>query len=224
LAGSTWEADANILRISDLSLVYYTAEYCSPKWLNSTHTDKIDKQLNITMRTIGGLTKSTPLKWLPVISNIPPPRLRRENNLLRECNKYTSNPNLPIHKDLSIPGEIQRLTSQKPPWRTARKLIQEKFDINNRLVKDWISENPDLHKLVRHLTAKQLGFLITNFYLTKIWTTLNRIRTGHGKSGHMMFKWRLCNSEVCDCGHKSQVTHIMSYKIYIYIYQLLSTV
>lgn len=41
-----------------------------------------------------------------------PPRLRRENNLLREWNKYTRNPNLPIHKYLSIPEEIQRLSPE----------------------------------------------------------------------------------------------------------------
>lgn len=158
------------------------------------------------MRTIGGLTKSTPLKWLPVISNITPPRLRRENNLIREWNKYISNSNLPIHKDLPIPEEMQRLKSRKPPWRTARKLIQEKFDINNRWEENWITENPDVHKLVTHSTARQPGFALTR----KIWTTLNRVRTGHGRSGHMMFKWRLRDSDVCDCGHESQTTcHII---------------
>jgi len=128
--------------------------------------DKIDKQLIITMRTIGGLTKSTPLKWLLVNSYIDPPRLRREKNLLREWNKYTNYLNLPIHKNLPIPEEVQRLESRQPPWRTARKLIQEKFDINNRWEENWISVNPDVHKLVTDPTARQPGLII--LYLHKI--------------------------------------------------------
>jgi len=56
-----------MLRISTLSLVYSAAEYCASVWLNSIHTMNVDKHLNAAMRTIGGLTKSTPLKWLPVL-------------------------------------------------------------------------------------------------------------------------------------------------------------
>jgi len=64
-----------------------------------------------------------------------------------------------------------------------------------------------VHKLITHPTDRQPEFELTR----KIWTTLNRIRTGHGRSGHMMFKWRLRDFEVCDYGHKSQMTsHIIN--------------
>ncbi|VVC31064.1 Hypothetical protein CINCED_3A021050 [Cinara cedri] len=43
------------------------------------------------MRTICGLTKSTSLKWLPVLGNIDSPKLRREQALIKERNKYTGN-------------------------------------------------------------------------------------------------------------------------------------
>lgn len=36
LSGTSWGANANCLRISSLSLVYSTAEYCASVWLNST--------------------------------------------------------------------------------------------------------------------------------------------------------------------------------------------
>jgi hypothetical protein len=49
-------------------------------------------------------------------------------------------------------------------------------------------------------TIKQLGFDLER----NTWVTLNRIRTVHGKSGHMMYKWRLRNNEMCDCGYKFQ--------------------
>ena len=46
LAGSEWGAGAKTLRISALSLVYFTAEYCAPVSCSSTHTRLIDSILN----------------------------------------------------------------------------------------------------------------------------------------------------------------------------------
>lgn len=64
-----------------------------------------------------------------------------------------------------------------------------------------------MHNLVTHPTTKQPGFEQTS----KILTTLNRIRTGHGRSGHMLFRWGLRVSEAYDCGHVSQTTsHIIN--------------
>jgi len=84
------------------------------------------------MRTIGVLTKSTPLKWLPVLSNIAPPKLRREHALLQEWKKYANNPFLPIHTDLTALEDVQRLKSRKPPWKTARDLTKDKFNISSK--------------------------------------------------------------------------------------------
>ena len=184
LSSSTWGADANTLRISTLSLVYSTAEYCAPVWLNSVHTKNVDKHLNAAMRSIGGLTKSTPLKWLPVLSNIAPLKLRSENALLQEWKKYANNPFLPIHTDLTALEGAQRLKSRKPPWKTARDLTKDKFNISSKWENDWTIENPDSQKLVTTLTIKQPRFDLER----STWVTLNRIRTGHGRSGHMMYK------------------------------------
>ena len=78
LAGSTWGANADKLRTSPLALVYSTAEYCCPSWEKSAHVKMIDAQLHTTMRIITGTLQSTPLAWLPVLSNIAPPDIRRE--------------------------------------------------------------------------------------------------------------------------------------------------
>ena len=76
LAGSTRGASANTLRSSALALCYSAAEYCAPVWSRSAHTSGVDVQLNSTMRLISGTLRSTPLPWLPVLSNIKPPALR----------------------------------------------------------------------------------------------------------------------------------------------------
>ena len=70
LAGSTWGASANTLRSSALALCYSAAEYCARVWSRSAHTSRVDVQLNSSMRLISGTLRSTPLPWLPVLSNI----------------------------------------------------------------------------------------------------------------------------------------------------------
>ena len=84
LAGSSWGANALTLRTAGLSLVFGSAEYCSPVWMSSIHCTKINVLLNRCMRIITGTIKpSTPTQWLPVLSNIAPPHLRRLQALLR---------------------------------------------------------------------------------------------------------------------------------------------
>jgi hypothetical protein len=45
LAGTKWESNAQTLRTASLALVYSSAEYCAPVWLNSAHVHKLDVQL-----------------------------------------------------------------------------------------------------------------------------------------------------------------------------------
>lgn len=52
-------------------LVYSTTEYAV--WYKSAHVDRIDCQLNKTMRIITASEKSTYLPWLPVLANITTP-------------------------------------------------------------------------------------------------------------------------------------------------------
>ena len=46
LASTSWGADVDTLRTSTIGLVYSAAEYCAPVWTNSSHTYKVDVQLN----------------------------------------------------------------------------------------------------------------------------------------------------------------------------------
>jgi hypothetical protein len=78
LAGTSWGANAHTLRVTGLALVYSTAEYCCPIWKNSAHVNKIDAQLNTTLRIITGTLKSTPTPWLHVLAHIIPCDIRRK--------------------------------------------------------------------------------------------------------------------------------------------------
>jgi len=75
LAGTSLGADANNLRVLTLALCYSIAEYCSPVWQDSTHTNLVDAQLHVVMRLIFGTVHSTLLPWLPVWANIEPSSL-----------------------------------------------------------------------------------------------------------------------------------------------------
>jgi len=93
LAGSTWDASANTLRSSALALCHSAAEYCAPVWSRFAHTSRVDVQLNSAMRLISGTLRSTPLPWLPVLSNIEPPALQRKvatDNLVEKIVKDDS--------------------------------------------------------------------------------------------------------------------------------------
>ena len=77
LVGSGWNAGAKTLRIATLSLVYSTAEYCTPVWCRSAHTRLIDIVLNDALRIVTRCLRPTPTDHLPVLSGIQPAELRR---------------------------------------------------------------------------------------------------------------------------------------------------
>lgn len=116
LAGSSWGADAITLRTAALALVFSAAEYCCSVWFNSAHVNKIDTILNDSMRIVTGTIKSTPLHWLPVLSNIVPPHIRRQVAVSKSWNKFHSYPNsFPILSYLPD-SRSARLKSRKPLW------------------------------------------------------------------------------------------------------------
>ena len=67
LAGSSWGANANTLRLSALALCYSVAECCCPVWQPSAHVSLVDAQLHSFMHLISGTIRSTPLPRLPVL-------------------------------------------------------------------------------------------------------------------------------------------------------------
>lgn len=207
LAGTTWGATADVLRISALALVYSVAEYCAPVWLNSAHTQKIDVQLNQTMRIITGTIKTTPLRWLPILSNIAPPGLRRTAALVREHRKIAANERLPIHQDIPYIGqERQRLKSRRPPIRTARETDDE-FEINRDWTERW---TPTIQTDHIKISNSAQGFTGSNLPRAT-WLKLNRIRTGHGRCADSMYRWGRAENPQCDCGSPRQtIRHLIS--------------
>jgi len=103
LAGSTWNANAITLQSSALALCYSAADYCTLVWSHSSHTSQVDVQLNSTMRLITGTLRSTPLPWLPVLSNIKLPALQRKAATDKLVEKIVKHNSWPIQLDILSP-------------------------------------------------------------------------------------------------------------------------
>ena len=103
LAGSTWGASANTMQSPALALCYSGAEYCTPVWSRSAHTSQDDVQLNSTMRLFSGTLRFTPLPWLPALSNIEPPALRRKAATDKLVEKIVKLDSWPIQPDILSP-------------------------------------------------------------------------------------------------------------------------
>lgn len=174
----------NTLRTSTLALVYSLAEYCSPVWLNSSYTTKINVQLNSAMRLISCTVKSTPTQWLPVLSNIPHPHLRRQRALLHTWTTCKLDKNLPIHQIIANSRPTKRLKSRNQAWRTAIELANHNFQVTECWKTDWNKANPDKHHIISDISNITSGQNLPH----KEWTTLNRLRTGHGPCNYMMHK------------------------------------
>lgn len=206
LAGTSWGATALCLRTTALSLVYSCAEYCCSSWLNSVHAKKVDVKLNETMRIITGTVQSTRLEWLPALSAIAPPNIRRQLHLMALYRRTLCNVEIPLSRDLEQP-KIERLKSRNPSIVTAEVLNTINFNPKEVWKEIWLNSgiSSELFNFDNH-TSKSKEFTLKR----KQWCNLNRLRTCHGRCNDMLFKWKMVNDPSCPCGFRNQtITHML---------------
>jgi len=85
------------------------------------------------MRLISGTLRSTPLPWLPVLSNIETPALQRKAATDKLVEKIIKHDSWPIQADILNPP-LLRLTFRKPLW-----LDLQPVDIKSRWTHNWKS-------------------------------------------------------------------------------------
>ena len=98
-----------------------------------------------------------------------------------------------------------RLKSRKPFWTEGKILYEKPFNINQNWREEWDSINVTNKFLVDDPTARPPGFTLPR----KKWSTLNRFRTGQGRSGHLMQKWGYVDDPQCPCGQIQTMQHII---------------
>ena len=125
LVGSGWGAGAKTLPIAALSLVYSTAEYCTPVWCCSAHTRLIDSVLNDALRIVTGCLRPTPTDHLTILSGIQPAELRRLGATLSLDHRGSLDPDHILYGLLSGPSDTRqvRLRSRRPFVPGARNLL-----------------------------------------------------------------------------------------------------
>ncbi|UYV72613.1 hypothetical protein LAZ67_10000055 [Cordylochernes scorpioides] len=178
---------------------YMIAEYCAPVWERSSHTDSIDAQLNQTMRLITGNMRPTPIDWLPYLSNIAPPDLRRKKSTSNLLSKIKANTKLPINTVLEIPPPT-RLISRNPAW-----VADENVDLKEEWRNRWSNLAIANKDLVEDPNTKPPGYNLPR----RTWSTLNRIRTSTGRCNYLLNKWNMSPDQNCDCGQIQTMHHIL---------------
>ena len=108
-----------------LSLVYSTAEYCTPVWCRSAHTHLIDSVLNDALRIVTGCLRPTPTDYLPILAGIQPAELRQLGAMLSLAYRGSLDPDHILYELFagSPDGHREILKSRRPFVPTARKLL-----------------------------------------------------------------------------------------------------
>ena len=169
----------------------------------------MDVIINQALRIVSGTIKSTPLPWLSVLCNIAPSSIRRSAALKREFNKCLMNDTHPIHCDKDIlPSSTSslRLHSRQPSWISAH-MLDDNFNINDKWNDNWETIDVKNKLLVNDVSDLVNGFKLPR----KLWSTLNRIRTNHGKCKLTMYRWGLVDNTICNCGFAEQsIEHMIA--------------
>ena len=98
-----------------------------------------------------GTIRSTPLPWLPVLSNITPPHIRRVAFTQRMLQKVKDSPHLPIHADIFNPPTA-RLPSRRPIWKNTPPAD---FTTQSAWEKEW--ERKDVHEQTSGVRPQPTG-------------------------------------------------------------------
>jgi hypothetical protein len=185
LAGSTWGASPQTLRISTQALVLPVAEYCAPAWSRSPHVKKVDTAINSALRIVTGCLKPTPVSHLPVLAGIAPASLRRDAatlTLARKAQKYDWHI---LHKATITQAPPGWLKSRHPYNKAAQEMLQSIPDDLSRdawMAASWKQtwETAGPSRIQRYI--RDPGGGVKGEDLPRhLWTSLNRPHTGVGR-------------------------------------------
>lgn len=198
LVSSKWGAHPETVRISALALCFSVAEYACPMWGRSTHTKQIDTALNETVRIITGCLKPTPVDKLYPLAGIAPPHIRRQIASDIERTKQIMDERHPM---FNTQVESFRLKSRKSFLKCTKKLEDNPQSARLKL---WKVES-------RQIVEEKLPRGHDNKWV--IWRTLNRLRTGVGRSRENLKKWVISDGKEdtdCVCGETQTMSHLLN--------------
>ncbi len=146
----------------------------------------------MSMCTITGTIRSTPLPWLPDLSNIPPPHLRQLEATAKQLTKVQTNDKLPLNTDITL-HPAARLSSRKPVWLDPPA---ESMTANSAWSDEWAATDVVNHSLVTEPLVCPPGFDLS----WQHWSMLNRFRMGQGRCAVNLFRWGQATYPYSSCG------------------------
>ena len=168
------------LRTAVLSLVYSTAEYCTPVWCCSAHNRLIDSFLNDALRIVTACLRLTPTDHLPILSEFKLRRLGATHSLVY-CGFVDPNHMLHGFSSGSSDAPQKRLRSRHPFVPAARNLLNNlaRLDIrasewtNYRWNVEYCENTSRLRVFIPGTNGSPVGI---NLFRTA-WVKLNRLQT-----------------------------------------------
>jgi len=151
------------------------------------------------MRLISGTLRPTQVAWLPVLSNITPPNIRRKAACDKLLQAVEAHPDWPAYQDFFNRPPL-RLPSRKPIWFDLAPT-----DAVSRWRADWQSASVTNNHLISDPTIRLPGFDLSR----SMWTMLNRFRTGQGRCAASLHKWHMASTDKCECGDVQTMSHIV---------------
>ena len=215
--GSGWGAGAKTLRIATSSLVYSTAEYCTPVWCRSAHTRIIDSVLSDALRIVTGCLRPTPTDHLHVLLGIQPAELLRLGATLSLAYRGSLDPDHILHGLLSGSSDTRqiRLRSRRPivpgAWNLLDNLARLGISASEWKNHKWKTEYCENASRLRAFLPRTGARTVEMGLPRAAWVKLNRLRTGVGRFHSSMHKWDLAPSPNCECGAFEQTAdHILT--------------
>ena len=158
------------------------------------------------MRTVSGTLRPTNINWLPVLSNVEHPQIRRDRATLQEYKKAQQlTDRVPIKEILREPPK-SRLRSRRPFVVEAVRLASQNQTEQQTWEQSWIEEVPPGHDVVTNPTCPQPGFTLPR----RQFVTLNRLRCDQARCAESLYRWGVIASPACPCGESHPATrHIV---------------
>ena len=158
------------------------------------------------MRTVSGALRQTNINWLPVLSNIEPPQIRRDRVTLQAHKKAQQlTDRVPINEIVREPPK-SRLRSRRPFVAEAERLASLNQTEQQTWEQSWIEGLPPGHDVVTNQNCPQPGFTLPR----RQFVTLNRLRCGQARCAESLYRWGVIASPACHCGESHQTTrHIV---------------
>ena len=200
LTNSKWGCTPHTLRTSTLALCYTAAEYACPVWSRTVDDRKLDPAPNNACRTITSCLKPTNTSHLHLLADIAPPEIRRETVSGAERLRQSTDPRHPLLGSEPAPT---RLKSRRSFLSHVQPLVQPKAETNMERWIDELKSNPPTVDMVIQ-PSESLPSESNAPWPT--WKTLNRHRSGVGRSKANLIKWGYhTGGPSCNCGTEAQI-------------------